>query len=627
MKNKKLKYIISALLLTTIIGCGSNTTANTEADPGQEKLNAEATTEAKPGAAQDADAAKGEDAAQAAAITQDFAQDTAAAPTLAISDEDFYAEILDQNYYVLLNQKIYDNFYLPYSMLTYAYSVDGYDKEKALDYSGYGFEDLDGDGMNELIIGNISDDPKLDKMIYTIYTRHNNVPYNVITATDYTNYYLCSGKFIGYEQHGSKWYNEAGLYELTSKDPGMTLITGVKSDRADDDSMTWQKTDVSGKEFTITDGEAQKTMEEYRGRRIAPTLTAFSNYKPQNPEDYYDHIASSTFGKGYDSWNEGYLAYLEEKMPEDMMDMSFALIYVDDDDVPELVIDSGFEAGGCQILSFYDGTVRELQTARLYFTYIEKSGLLNNSEGHMGYYYDYVYKLDKGLWKLVLGGDYYELDENATEEDQMYNEETGRFRTLHYSIDGEETDEETYMSRLGEVYDLDKAKDPSSYLRIDDLKSYLSTGKYVSDGHRYELVIEDCTWEEAAKKCEEKGGYLACLTTDEEFEIIDDLIRSEDKLNNVFYIGANRIDSFSWHWTDPSLTQDECLGNGYWKHWLDGMPSYSDKLPDGTEIDEEYVEYFYRKSEDKFYMNDIPNDVIGYYPSCKGRMGYICEYN
>ena len=57
------------------------------------------------------------------------------------------------------------------------------------------------------------------------------------------------------------------------------------------------------------------------------------------------------------------------------------------------------------------------------------------------------------------------------------------------------------------------------------------------------------------------------------------------------------------------------------------MPSYSDKLPDGTEIDEEYVEYFYRKSEDKFYMNDIPNDVIGNYPSYKGRMGYICEYN
>ena len=116
MKNKKLKYIISALLLTTIIGCGSNTTVNTEADPGQEKPNAEATTEADPGATQDADAAKAQDAA----ITQDATTTESTAPTLPISDEDFYAEILDQNYYVLLSQKIYDNFDLPYSMLTYA---------------------------------------------------------------------------------------------------------------------------------------------------------------------------------------------------------------------------------------------------------------------------------------------------------------------------------------------------------------------------------------------------------------------------------------------------------------------------------------------------------------------------
>ena len=183
------------------------------------------------------------------------------------------------------------------------------------------------------------------------------------------------------------------------------------------------------------------------------------------------------------------------------------------------------------------------------------------------------------------------------------------------------------MSKLKEVYDLDLAKEPEEYLRSDHLKSFLSPGKYVSDGHRYELFVEDCTWEEAAKKCEEKGGYLACLTTDEEFEIVDDLIKSEGMTNKVFYIGANRLGDHWWHWIDPDLTQDDCLGNGYWKHWLDGMPSYSEKLADGTEIEEEYAEYFYRKSDGMFYMNDVPNDVIGYYPSYKGRMGYICEYN
>lgn len=605
----------------TVVGCGAkepiaDTPENTDGQQTREAVG-DAAAEAK----QDA-AGLGTESADASADAKVGGEEDK-----ELSDEDFYAEILDMDYYVLANQTEYEDFYMSRAMLTYAYSADGYDKSKALDYSGYGFEDLDGDGTNELIIGNLSDDPNLDKMIYAVYTRNNNVPYCVLSSTDYTRYYLCTGKFIGYEQNaGAKFYNESGLYEFTAAKPWTKLVTAVESDKGDNDSVVWTKTDVSGKEFSITADDAEAAIAEYRDRRIAPALTAFSEYEPRNPEDYYDGNAFSTFGRGYNSWNEAYMAYLEETTSEETSDMAYALIYVDDDDVPEMVVDTGFEAGGCQILSFYDGTVRVLQTSRLYFTYIEKSGLLCNSEGHMGYYYDYVYKLDKGLWKLVLGGDYYELDENAS-EDEMYNDETGRFRTLHYTIDGEETDEETYMARLKEVYDLDNAKEPLSYLRIDDLKSFLTTGRYVSDGHRYELFVEDCTWEEAAKKCEEKGGYLACLTTDEEFKVVDDLIRSEGKENNVFYIGANRIDSFGWHWIDPDLTRDECTGEGYWKHWLDGMPSYTDTLPDGTEIDEEYAEYFYRKSEDRFYMNDIPNDVIGYYPAYKGRMGYICEYN
>ena len=141
-----------------------------------------------------------------------------------------------------------------------------------------------------------------------------------------------------------------------------------------------------------------------------------------------------------------------------------------------------------------------------------------------------------------------------------------------------------------------------------------------SYGHRYELVVEDCTWEEAAKKCEAKGGYLASMTCDEEFEIVDNLIKEQGLTDICFYIGATRTDNLWWHWTEPGLTQNSYVGNGYWKHWFNGMPSYSETLEDGTEIDEDYAEYSYRKSEDKFYINDIPNDVIGIYPSFAGGM-------
>ncbi len=38
--------------------------------------------------------------------------------------------------------------------------------------------------------------------------------------------------------------------------------------------------------------------------------------------------------------------------------------------------------------------------------------------------------------------------------------------------------------------------------------------------HRYELIIEELTWMEARRACKERGGYLATLTSGEEFERI-----------------------------------------------------------------------------------------------------------
>ncbi|SEM11850.1 hypothetical protein SAMN04487770_12639 [Butyrivibrio sp. ob235] len=146
---------------------------------------------------------------------------------------------------------------------------------------------------------------------------------------------------------------------------------------------------------------------------------------------------------------------------------------MDVDDIPELVIDTGVEAGGCQILTYYDGEVTVLQTARIYFTYIEKSGLLCNSDGHMGYYYDYVYKLDKGKWTSIFSGNYYEFEETDEGEVIDYDEETGRYRTLHYEIDGEETDEMTCLEKLGEVYDMGLAKVPENYFGSDELPAYI----------------------------------------------------------------------------------------------------------------------------------------------------------
>ena len=185
-------------------------------------------------------------------------------------------------------------------------------------------------------------------------------------------------------------------------------------------------------------------------------------------------------------------------------------------------------------------------------------------------------------------------------------------------------DGNAYIRQVDENYSIK----PESYIQIDELLSYITTGKMLSSEHRYELVIEDCTWEEAAQKCLEKGGYLACLTCDEEFEEIDHLIQDSNMNKYCFYIGANRLGDYSWwHWEYENLSNPFCIGLTYEKHWFDNMPSHTAETNDGTKITEKYAEYIYRSADDKFYINDIPNDVIGNYPQYKGKIGYICEYN
>ncbi|MCR5747348.1 MAG: C-type lectin domain-containing protein [Lachnospiraceae bacterium] len=325
-----------------------------------------------------------------------------------------------------------------------------------------------------------------------------------------------------------------------------------------------------------------------------------------------------------EEWRKAYKEYIESQPSDEGFPMSYALIYVDNDDIPELAIDTGSEAGGCQILTYHNGVMDVLQTSRLYFTYIEKENLLNNCDGHMGYYFDAVYTIKDGKWTVIFHGEYSGFDENSEEID--YDEETGRYHCLNYLVDGKEVDEAAYMQQLNKVYDLKKEKAPESYLLYDDMMSYLNTGKYIYEGHRYELCVEDCTWDEAEKKCKEKGGYLASLTCDGEFKHVEDMIRNENKTDNCFYIGAKQED-YSWIWTEPDLTVRDCVTAPYYKHWLNGGPSYTEMLEDGTEIEETRVELLYRKTEDAFYMNDIPNDVISNYPSFKGRIGYICEYS
>ncbi len=317
-----------------------------------------------------------------------------------------------------------------------------------------------------------------------------------------------------------------------------------------------------------------------------------------------------------EAWQRAYMDYINALESKDAC--TYSLIYVDEDDIPELVIDSGYEAGGCMLLTWHSNRLDVLQTSRLYFNYIEKGSLLCNQEGKMGYYYDDVYTIKDGKWDYLCGGTYQD-GENGTTLDEEGNP------IYIYAWNGETVNEAEYKEKLTAAYPLEQAVEPEKYYICDEILSVLKTGDVTSAGHRYELVIEDLTWSEADAACRKKGGYLATITSFEEWDRITEQIAAEEKNNITFFVGAKDIS-----WLEPGIEGGYpmlALYNALFQFWLEGEPSYRGLREDGVEVKEEYVVLFYRNSDKSYYLNDVPDDILAAAPSYKGKVGYICEFN
>lgn len=157
-----------------------------------------------------------------------------------------------------------------------------------------------------------------------------------------------------------------------------------------------------------------------------------------------------------------------------------------------------------------------------------------------------------------------------------------------------------------------------------------------SDGksHRYELIVEDITWTEAEQSCKDKGGYLATITSKEEFESLTKQIVDEKKTKISFFIGATRDENYvnhssgviAYHWvhdgSDIDLYDEETK-----EFWLADEPSFYGRKADGSKLDEQYVDMIYREADKRCYFNDVADDILAQVPSFSGSVGYICEYD
>ncbi len=133
----------------------------------------------------------------------------------------------------------------------------------AMHVTGYAYRDLNSDGIDELVVGEIADGD-LKGVIYDIYTMVNRKPAHVISGYARDRYYELSGGLIVNEASGGAELTEVKSYYLTPNTTELLLQIGVKYDSYDDKDNPWYVT------LGSDEGEWEKVTEdeykEYLGR-------------------------------------------------------------------------------------------------------------------------------------------------------------------------------------------------------------------------------------------------------------------------------------------------------------------------------------------------------------------------
>ena len=167
-----------------------------------------------------------------------------------------------------------------------------------------------------------------------------------------------------------------------------------------------------------------------------------------------------------EDWISAYVGIFE--VLDDDPDVTYDFLYIDNNDIPEILGEGSYEALGNKIYSTYEGQVYVLEMERLFFEYFYKEGLINNTDGISGYYFDRVYRLNKGRFSLVFDGSYgidYEKEEESFEE-----------ATCDFLIGSQPVSKEEYKSKLKEAFPYDYPmyhSELSQTLTKDELLSLL----------------------------------------------------------------------------------------------------------------------------------------------------------
>lgn len=205
------------------------------------------------------------------------------------------------------------------------------------------------------------------------------------------------------------------------------------------------------------------------------TVTDIVDYLKQEEPNAAEKSSESRQVVSSDEWKQEYINWVNQRP-----DWTYVLFDVNGDDIPEIAAHSGNMADGGAVGTYANGKVQEIPIARYGLISVQGQNVVDNSDGHMGRYYDYVYKIDDGKWVQIGDGEYGDGGDATVETDE-YGNDTINFK---YTWNGEEVSEDEYSAKLKKVIDVDLAdeigyQEVSSSEIISQIQNYTNDNKTI----------------------------------------------------------------------------------------------------------------------------------------------------
>lgn len=205
------------------------------------------------------------------------------------------------------------------------------------------------------------------------------------------------------------------------------------------------------------------------------TVADIVDYLKQEEPNAAEKSSESRQVVSSDEWKQEYINWVNQRP-----DWIYVLFDVNGDDIPEIAAHSGNMADGGAVGTYANGKVQEIPIARYGLISVQGQNVVDNSDGHMGRYYDYVYKIDDGKWVQIGDGEYGDGGDATVETDE-YGNDTINFK---YTWNGEEVSEDEYSAKLKKVIDVDLAdeigyQEVSSSQIISQIQNYTNDNKTI----------------------------------------------------------------------------------------------------------------------------------------------------